>query len=117
MKILRRFIVNRKRIVNDVKHRVGDFYSDKQVEEITNAVLQSLVDSYTRGDVVDFGVGRTYLKLRKNNTKFSPEKPYSIVFRGDVNQDFKFTLIDSALSDSKLFEMLYSRRGVTEESE
>lgn len=99
------------KIIKDVASRLGDFYSPKQIEQVTLAVLQSLTDAYQRGDVVDFGIGKTFLKLRKNNSNFSPSKTHSIVFRGDVNWEVSSPMIDKALEDPGVFDMLYTRRG------
>lgn len=99
------------KILKEVSERLGDFYSDKQVEQVGGTVLKVLIDAYTRGDIVDFGIGKSYLKLRKNNSNFSPARSHSIVFRGDVKSEISGPMIESALRDNDLFEMLYSRRG------
>lgn len=108
---MKRKVTKQDKILKEVASRLGDFYSPKQIEQVGSTVLQVLVDSYQRGDVVDFGIGKSYLKLRKNNTNFSPSRTHSIVFRGDVRDEIASPMLDSAMKDDEIFEMLYSRRG------
>lgn len=108
---MKRKTTKKDKILKEVSERLGDFYSPKQIEQVGSTVLKVLVDAYQRGDVVDFGIGKSYLKLRKNNTNFSPSRSHSIVFRGDVLDEIAVPMIDSAMKNNELFEMLYSRRG------
>lgn len=111
---MRRKKINQDKILKSASQRLGHIYSDVMVKQVGAEVLKVICEELEEGSVVDFGVGNTYLKLRKNNSVFSPERSHSIVIRGDVHSEISGPLLDKAAKDESLFEMLYTRRGVTE---
>lgn len=102
-------------ILKSSQDKLPEIYSQAMVNEVGTAILETIIESYQRGDVVNFGLGNSYLKLRKNNTNFSPAKTHSIVFRGDVCREISEDLIDLAMKDKDLYDLFYTRRGKKEE--
>lgn len=106
---MKRKTLKKEAILNEAVRVLKDSYHPKQVEEVGSVILGIIVDTYKEGNIVDLGVGKSYLKLRKNNSNFSPTKTHSIVFRGEVSPEVQEPLIKEAMEDTSLFEMLYSR--------
>lgn len=111
---MRRKKINPDKIIKRATGKLNHIYSDSMIDQVGREVLSAICEELKEGSVVDFGIGNTYLKLRKNNAVFSPEKTHAIVMRGDVHSEIANPIIDKALGDTQLFEMLYTRRGVTE---
>lgn len=95
----------------------SDLYSSAMINQIGQAIIQAITDSYKEGNIVNIGLGNTYLKLRRNNNKFTPVRTHSLVFRGIVDYSVAHPLIDSAMENDKLFETLYSTQGDNDESQ
>ena len=84
--------VRRKRYTTDnilkhvkLKPPYDEIYNEKAINIIGEEVLNTLADLIKEGYAVDFGLGRCYLKLRRNNAILNDKaKSMSLVFRGEV---------------------------------
>lgn len=114
---MKRRLVDCKDIKRNVVEDLREDYDPVVIKTIVEATLRKICESFKKGDVVDVGIGKSYIKLRKNNQGFSPRKPYSIVYRGDIYDEVSSQIIDECLSNEELFDMFYTRRGVKDQSE
>lgn len=112
---MKRKLIKEKQICEIVADSMSDMYNKEFVQKATSEVLKVLVEEYQRGSIIDFGIGRTYLKLRKNNSNFSPSKPYSVVFRGDVKDEVSDPIVNSSMTDEEFYKLFYTKKGYTNE--
>lgn len=112
---MKRRIIKEKQICSIVADALSDTYNKDFVKKATSEILKVIVEEYQKGSIVDIGVGRTYLKLRKNNANFSPSKPYSVVFRGDVRDEVSNPIIEESLNNEEINKLFSTKKGYTNE--
>ena len=104
--------VRRKRYTTDnilknvkLKPPYDEIYNEKAINIIGEEVLNTLADFIKEGYAVDFGLGRCYLKLRRNNAILNDKaKSMSLVFRGEVKDKIQEEIIDKCYLKNELFK-------------
>ena len=104
--------VRRKRYTTDnilkhvkLKPPYDEIYNEKAINIIGEEVLNTLADLIKEGYAVDFGLGRCYLKLRRNNAILNDKaKSMSLVFRGEVKDKIQEEIIDKCYLKNELFK-------------
>ena len=109
---MKRLKIKTKDLIRNAVKELPDIYGEGLITQICETAYKVLVDAYLEGNVVNFGIGNTYIKLRNNNANFSPrpDKTTSFVFRGDIDTETASKLREIT-QDEEIKEMFYSRRG------
>lgn len=99
----------REKLIDEVESRLEDFFSRKQIEKVVNSAMDSICEAYARGDSVNFGLGKTFINVRKNNNQYGAVRPVSFVFRGRINSENQDRILKELNSNSKLYETFKSK--------
>lgn len=99
----------RKKLIDEVESKLEDFFSRKQIEKVVDSAMDSICEAYVRGDSVNFGLGKTFINVRRNNNQYGAARPITFVFRGKISSESQDRILKELSNNSKLYETFKSK--------